>query len=111
MPVEIIGTNADETFSVNMNELTGSVFDGGGGTDVLVLTTASTTATLFDFTTAAQLINFETLRGSANEDRIILTAAQAESVSRFESSGTYTPDRIEIKGQEINFRNKTFARV
>jgi hypothetical protein len=109
MPVQIIGTDADETFNVQMNQTAGSTFDGGGGADVLVLTTPSTGTTLFDFTTAERLINFETIRGSANMDHIRLTAAQVASISRFEVGGTYGPDYLVISGQQIDFRNKTLV--
>jgi Ca2+-binding RTX toxin-like protein len=108
MPVQRIGTDGNDTISVQRNEIAEGIFNGAGGTDVLVLSGA-TTHELFDFTTAALLTGFETVRGgSTNTEVIRLLASQLSSISTFESTGTVWADRIEMKGQAIDFRSKSF---
>jgi Ca2+-binding RTX toxin-like protein len=108
MPVQRVGTDQNDVVEVQRNEIAGRTFDGMGGTgDVLVLTGATTHA-LFDFTTAELLTALEVIRGGSSfTETIRLSAAQLGAILTFESTGTTWADRIEIKGQDIDFRNKS----
>ncbi|MGO4705398.1 hypothetical protein AB4072_06435 [Microvirga sp. 2MCAF38] len=103
-------TNGDDILIVRDSQVTGGTFDGLLGNDILQLSgdTTGPWALTFDFTKAARLANFETIRGSATTDYIRLTQSQLAGISTFDSGSTRYIDYVEFEGS-FDLSNKTIV--
>ena len=106
-----IPTDGDDILVVAENQVSGGSFDGRLGNDTLQLTgnTLSGSALTFDFTTAALLTGFETIRGTTITDYITISNAQLASIFNFDSGGDKYIDLVEINGNTVDLRDKALV--
>ncbi|MBB4041511.1 Ca2+-binding RTX toxin-like protein [Microvirga flocculans] len=101
------GTAFDETLQVAANGLSdGDVLDAAGGIDTLEMIAPGT----LDLYNPWRLINFEIVRGSDGDDRILTSAGRLMQFSTIDGGGG--DDRLEFfDGDNYDLRGKTFRNI
>jgi Ca2+-binding RTX toxin-like protein len=107
MPVNIVGTDQSQVFSVRGSELANGSIDGGGGIDTLELRDLLYPQT-FDFTNLTTFQNIEVIKGVIEVAKIRIRADQLAHVTTIDSDGSEHLDQVTIVGTNIDLRQKSF---
>jgi hypothetical protein len=106
-----MATPFNDTVEIHDYDIAKSVFDGGAGQDTLKLMGGG----VFNFADGAVLKNFETIQGTAGEDRILLTGAQLAGVQMIDGGGTTEreiwSDFLHLEGATADLTGKTISNL